>query len=132
MADDRAEHRAARLAERLEARELRLHGDASRAGGVDQRAAVRDHSRRGCSGGRALLPRGGRALLLDGAREPLLSGVRDGPQRGGVGIEAEDELRLALVDARGERVAEAQLQCPFTALFRPLPAVKRGTREAAI
>src|SRR5579859_3335136 len=60
--------------------------------------------------------------------------IAGGPQRIGVGIETEDELRFALGDALGEDVPEGsrQAQLPLTALFKALPAVKRGTREAAI
>ena len=56
------------------------------------------------------------------------------PQRAGIGVDAEHDLRLALGDPSGQGVAEEarRRQRPFTALFRPLPAVKRGTREAAI
>ena len=33
---------------------------------------------------------------------------RGRPQRGGIGVEAEDELRAPLGDPRGQRVAEQQ------------------------
>jgi hypothetical protein len=75
--DDLAQGRPAGRAEPLEARELRLDGDARRTGRLDQRRAVRRHRR-----GRSLrrVPRGGRGL--DRAR----------PQAGRVGVEAEHEL----------------------------------------
>src|ERR1019366_5501258 len=102
----------------LEARELGLDRHAGVGRGVDQRATVLEHR---AAGG---LPR----------REPVRDLLSAGPQVGRVGVEPEHELRLALRDARGQGVAEGprSRQRPFTALFRPLPAVNRGTREAAI
>jgi hypothetical protein len=61
--------------------------------GVDQRAAMRQRPRRG----------GLRRIGDPGCR--LLG---RGPQRGRIGIEAEDELRAALGDLRGQPVAEQQ------------------------
>src|SRR5207302_7689522 len=81
--------------------------------------AVAQHRRGGLLGGGA-----GRGRLGLGGR----------PQLVGIGVEAEHDLRLALGHARGEGVAETALQAqlPLAALFKALPAVKRGTREAAM
>jgi hypothetical protein len=59
---------------------------------------------------------------------------RRGPQGARIGVDAEHYLRAPLGHAGGEEISERELraQRPFTALFSPLPAVKRGTREAAI
>jgi hypothetical protein len=56
------------------------------------------------------------------------------PQIGRVGIKAENELRAALGNPRGERIPETRRrgQRLFTALLRPLPAVNLGTLDAAI
>jgi hypothetical protein len=62
-------------------------------GGVDQRAAVRQRRRGGCL-----------RRIGDPGRRRL--GRR--PQPGWIGVEAEDELRAALGDLRGQPVAEQQ------------------------
>jgi hypothetical protein len=61
-------------------------------------------------------------------------GRRLRPERGWVRIQAQDNLGLSLGDQRRKTVPERAetRQRPFTALFRPLPAVNRGTREAGI
>jgi hypothetical protein len=106
-------------AEQLEARKLGLDRDARVRGGVDEGKAVCAHSARS------------RAHGIGDIRGCC---GRRGPQRRRVGIEAEDDLRLARGDPRRQGVPEGgrAVQRPFTALFRPLPAVNRGTREAAI
>jgi hypothetical protein len=114
---DRAQRVGARRAESLEARELQLDGDTCLRRGLEQRAAVRDH---------------GRTHRVAAALVILASS--DGPQLARVRIQAEHDLGLALGNALGELLGEAQrlAQRPFTALLRPLPAVNRGTRDAAI
>src|SRR5207253_10328999 len=59
---------------------------------------------------------------------------RERPQLARVRVQSEHDLGLALGDALRKLVAEAQRlsQRPFTALLRLLPAVNRGTRDAAI
>ena len=128
--------------EALEARELRLDGHARGAGGFDRRAAV-EFDRRGGELGRLAVTT---AYGLD----------RDLPQGGRVGVEAEDDLAAPLLDERGEPVSEGEngsdttaaealpaglslilRRCalyiePLTAFFRAEPALKRGTRLAAI
>ena len=55
------------------------------------------------------------------------------PEPRGVGIEAENDLRLAFLDPRGEPCAEGiGGQEPFSVFFSPEPGVNLGTREAAI
>ena len=57
------------------------------------------------------------------------------PEPGRVRVEPEHDLGLALGDPRGERVSEGgggRVQRPLTAFFSALPALKRGTRDAAI
>jgi hypothetical protein len=65
---------------------------------------------------------------------PLFLAGAPGPEVTRIGIQAENELRLALRNPGGEDIPKRsrRRQRPFTALFKPLPAVKRGTREAAI
>ena len=99
-------------AEALEAGELGLDRDAGGAGGVDQRAAVDEDGGGGLRGGGGGAGRAGGvgrvderdgealALLADG-----LAGV--GPEAGGIGVDPEDDLRLAGGDRRGESVAKA-------------------------
>jgi hypothetical protein len=99
---DCGKSRRPRRPEALEAGKLELDGDAGGRDGVDQRAAVPDDPPH---------PR---------------------PERGGMRIEAEHDLRLARGHGRREGVAEAPDQRSLTALFSPLPAVKRGMRVAAI
>ena len=103
----------------LEAGELKLDGHAGLRGGVDHFPAVADQRRAG-----------------EHARRPARPfPAAPGPQRVGGRVEPEHDLRLALGHARGQGVAKAtarRQRLPFTALLRPLPAVKRGTREAAI
>ncbi len=57
-----------------------------------------------------------------------------GPEISRIGVESQNKLGLALDDPGNQVIAEGSsvVQRLFTALFRPLPAVKRGTREAAI
>jgi hypothetical protein len=113
------EHRPADRAERLEARQLQLHRDAGLRGRVDQGSAVLENR----------APRGLRRRKACG-----LLGSAGRPQRARIGVQAEHDLRLTLGDSCGEGVAEGVrlAQRPFTALLSPLPAVKRGTRDAAI
>ena len=91
--DGRRQRGPAGRAEALEAGELRLDGDARRAGGVDDRAAVRGDGGRGALGGRAARGRG---------RD------RGRPQALRVGVEPEHDLRLASRDGVGEPVAEVR------------------------
>ena len=98
-------------AEALEAGELRLDRDAGGAGGVDQRAAVHEHGggRLGGGGRRARGVRGvGGADERDGEALALLAGglARVRPQAGGIGVDPEDDLRLAGRDRGGEPIAE--------------------------
>jgi hypothetical protein len=90
VGDDLREHTAAGDAQPLEARQLGLHRYARLAGRVDQRPAVCEHRR-----ARPIGDRGG-----------LRAVVAPGPERPGVRVQAENQLRLALGDARRERVAE--------------------------
>ena len=91
------ERRPAVGAEALEARELRLDRDAGRAGGVDQRGAVRAH-------------RGGRPERWRSLGGRLLERLRPQPSR--IGVEPEHDLRLARRDGGGQTVAEApRLTC---------------------
>jgi hypothetical protein len=115
----RAERLTTRRSQQLEARQLQLDGHACMCNCIDQRAAVRLYCCR-CAVCR---------------REPRLQiRAAGGPQAGGIGVEAQHQLRLALLHPRSKNVAKAGRLCqrPFTALFNPLPAVKRGTRDAAI
>jgi hypothetical protein len=69
---------------------------------------------------------------------------RVGPQLRRIGIEAQDYLGLALGNELGQPIGEVLTgwtalvalcgpdQPPLTAFFRPDPAVKRGTLDAAI
>jgi hypothetical protein len=80
-----------RRPELLEAGELRLDGEAGGRDGVDERTAVAEN----------------------GAGDIRGPSPHPGPERGGMGVEAEDELRLAQGDTRGEGVAEEdQLSAP--------------------
>ena len=77
------------------------------------------------------------ARVAHGSARPPAAAVavrHQWPQRARIGVDAEHDLRAALGYARRERVSERgrRAQRPFTALLSPLPAVKRGTREAAI
>src|SRR5689334_14189116 len=88
-------------AERLEARDLRLDRDAGGPGGVDDGAAV-----------------GG----------DVAPGIR--PEPGRIRVQPQDDLGLALGDARRQPVAERrQLLTDFLSLA---PAVNFGTFDAAI
>ena len=101
----------------LEAGELQLYRYARLRGGIDQSVAMDDDR--------------ARSALRGGPVRRRRAAVR--PERSGVGVDAEHDLGLAPGHARGEGVAERSPgQRPFTALFSPLPAVKRGTRDAAI
>jgi hypothetical protein len=82
-------------AEALEARDLRLDGDGGRRHGVDDRAAVVE-DRDGGRGGRA------RVLVGDGVRP--LGGL--GPEAVRIGVEAQDDLGLAVGDRGGQPVGE--------------------------
>ena len=121
------ERSPARRAEPLEAGELRLDRDAGLAGGGDHRAAVR----RDC-GGRLL----GGAALARGTRRG------GGPEPRRVGIEPEDDLRLAPLDearqpvreARpGRRLVQGDCGCQLlTAFFSAAPALNFGDFDAAM
>ncbi len=88
---DDGEHLAAGGAEALEAGELGLDGEAGGGDGVDEGAAVAE----------------------DGAGDVLRGRHHAGPERGGMGVETEDQLRLAAGDTRNECVAEEdQLSAP--------------------
>jgi hypothetical protein len=91
---DRAENLTARRAQGLEARQLRLDGDARLRRRVDQGAAVRKDCGRRCRGG------------IGGLASRRLRGER--PQRGRIGIEPEYQLGAALGDLRSEPVAQRQ------------------------
>ena len=107
----RLEREPAGGAEALEARELRLDGDAGGAGGVDQRAAVDEHRGGGLCGGGSGPGRAGGIGGVDERDREALALLADGladvrPQAGGIGVDPEDDLRLAGGDRRGEPVAE--------------------------
>ena len=156
---DGLEREPAGGAEALEAGELRLDGDAGRAGGVDQREAVGEHGggglERGRRGAGARSRAGGVGRVDERERERARAARRaprrrSGQRRRGIGVDPEDDLGLARGDGGGEPVAErrdaagagdvarrrpAQLRAPgcyLTAFLRPEPAVKRGTLLAAI
>ncbi len=141
MRNERLERRPAERLQALEARELELHRDAGFRGRIDQRTAV------------GLDARG--RLLSDGARRRRASSRAAWPQGAGIGVDTQHELRFALLHPRREEIAEglpaavgtrrvrpregdppARVFRPGsaqpTAFFRPLPALKRGTRDAAI
>jgi hypothetical protein len=87
---DRFQRRPAGSAEALEGRQLRLDRDAGGAGALDQRPAV------GGNGGGGELGRVGASI-----------GLRPAPGKlGRVGVEAEADLALALVDERGEPIGK--------------------------
>jgi hypothetical protein len=90
-----SERLPARRAEALEASELELDRDASRAGALDQPPAVASDGR--CRGVRRRA--GGR-----------LPGI--GVERGGIGVEAETDLTAPLLDELGEPIGERRLQFP--------------------
>src|SRR5205085_5778633 len=119
-----------------EARELKLDGDAFRPRRVDHRLAVARHGSRGERGD------------LAGIRIRMILGG-PGPERGGVGVETEDDLALPLFDERREPIGKGRahgLSRPtafsggadhayipaLTAFLRADPALNRGTRLAAI
>src|SRR6185436_11011257 len=140
----------------------RLGGDARRPRGVDQRERMREHRRGGLQRGRAdrrLVPHrrahlgvsvGERGRELRARLGRAVDRAR--PQPGGVGVDPEDDLGLARRDRGGEPVSEGWARrrygrrrpiagarhrlrgagCYLTAFLRPDPAVKRGTRLAAI
>ena len=106
-------------AELLEERELRLGGDAGGSGGVDQRQRVGEHRGGGLEAGGRGGPVLGAGMALDGERGALGLGERagelraglgralGGPEGGEVGVDADDELRLAGGDGGLETGAEA-------------------------
>ena len=128
---DGLERERAGEAEPLEARELGLGGDAGGPGGVDQRERVREHGGRRLERGRLRLGRRGagdvaRDLVRGGEalREvrPRLGRMveRSRPQAGGIGIDPEDDLRLARRDGGGEAIAEG-----LTGRRRPVAGARR-------
>ena len=112
------EREPAREAETLEARELRLDGDAGRAGGVHHGDAVREDGRggvvrrgrlRGGGGYRRRERLGGPRRVGERGREATAKVTpvsRGRPQPRRIGIQAEDDLRLAARHRRREPVAE--------------------------
>ena len=115
---DRLQRAPPGSAQPLEAGELRLRRHARLCRCVDHRPAVAEDR-----------------LCGPLRRRPLREiTVAPRPQRCRIGVEPEHDLRLALGHPSDQGVAKrgCQAQRPFTALFRPLPALKRGTREAAI
>jgi hypothetical protein len=142
----RLQREPAREAEALEAGELRLDGDARRPRGVDERRAVREHggggldARRRARGARERAGRGGagtdrarprrraeaRGLLGVGELEREVSAQLSGrgehvaPQVQRVGIDPEDDLRLARRHGGGDPVTERD-----GARRRPVPVPGR-------
>jgi hypothetical protein len=92
--------------EALEAGELRLDGDAGRAGGLDQRRAVGLDGGAGAVRGRAVVGRPRQRLR---------------PQPGGVGVEAEDDLRFARGDELSQAITERRRAASETSDGSKLP-----------
>jgi hypothetical protein len=123
------ERRPAGRAEALEAGQLELDRDAGLLRRVDHGAAVRRYRSRGA---------------LTWSTPGRRCAQRVGPQPRRVGVEAQDDLGLARDDELGQPIGEMRTgwtalvslggldQPPLTAFFRPDPAVKRGTLDAAI
>jgi hypothetical protein len=91
-----------RPAQPLEAGELRLYGHARVTGGLYCRAAVQLNGRGG------ELARVAAAAIAHGLD-------RDRPERGWVGVEAEDDLTAPLLDERGKPVREGENASDSTA-----------------
>lgn len=98
MCGDSPKHLSPGGPEALEAGELGLDGNTGGGSGVDEGAAVSEDGR------------GNGIPARDSAIADLTIAASTGPrpERGRMGVETEDDLRLALGDVRGEGVAEGR------------------------